>query len=78
METITALSDKDLAKACAIFNIPELEMRKLNEYGLLNSQYIKGYIIKQDYRNIKLAIKDQPEFSEDSILFALKREHHML
>ena len=41
----------------AIFNIPELEMRKLNEYGLLNSQYIKGYIIKQDYRNIKLAIK---------------------
>ena len=56
METITALSDKDLAKACVIFNIPELEMRKLNEYGLLNSQYIKGYIIKQDYRNIKLAI----------------------
>ena len=78
METITALSDKDLAKACVIFNIPELEMRKLNEYGLLNSQYIKGYIIKQDYLNIKLAIKDKPEFSEDSILFALKREHHML
>lgn len=52
-------------------------MLKLNDYGLLNSEYIKHEIIRQDYRNIKLAVRNKPEFNEESILIAVKREHHI-
>lgn len=71
------LTDKDLQKASLIFNVPELEMRKLNDYGLLNSEFLKHEIIRQDYKNIKLAVRKRPEFNEESILVAVKREHHI-
>lgn len=71
------LTEKDIKKICSIYHISELEIKKLNDFGLLNTELLKHEVIRQDYKNIKLAVKDRPEFSEESVLLALKREHHI-
>ena len=46
------LRDKDILKASNIFGLDEVELRKMNDLRLLNTEYLRDVLIRYDYESL--------------------------
>ncbi len=78
-ETKKVLREKDLLKACAIFDVPVNIMKKMNDQGLLDVELIRAYVIRQDFLNYQRYLKSlkSQRYNEGEILIALKNEYRL-
>lgn len=69
------LRPKDLVKVTAIFNIPLETLRQMNEQRLLDVEFIRKVLMRQDYLNYKKYIKGKPKYGEEEIIEAIRRDY---
>ena len=58
------LRDKDIQKASKLLGVDEATLKRMNDLRLLNTDYIRGLLIKNDY-----------EYSYPEIMAALRKEY---
>ncbi len=69
------LRPKDLVKVTAIFSIPLETLRQMNEQRLLDVEFIRKVLMRQDYLNYKKYIKGKPKYGEEEIIEAIRRDY---
>lgn len=73
------LRDKDIQKASVLFGVDEYALKTLNDLALLNSEYIRDKLIKNDYekltRGLKFLIDQNGAYTFPEIREALMKEY---
>lgn len=74
------LRDKDIQKASKLFGIDEQTLNKMNELYLLDTDYIRAKLIKNDYdylvRGLKYLTEEQKgKYQFPEVMAALRKEY---
>lgn len=73
------LREKDIKKASVLFGIDEISLRTLNEKRLLNAEYIRECLIKNDFKKLtsglELLAKDSKTYAYPEAIAAVCNEY---
>lgn len=75
------LSEKEVMKASQLFGIDEASLQRLNDQFLLNAEYIRAALIKNDFqfltRGLRYYIEADKAYTNQEILIALQKEYRI-